>query len=333
LAAAARRTPARRWLAAVAVAAVAVAALALAAPAGASIIGPRAGHSPNANDIRTAYWIALAVAAVVAVAANVALIAAVLRFRERRGLVPPRIAAGRGFFVRAGTPLAALAVALLVVGIVITVDAENAASPGTSQVKASAAQTAQVSVRGVDSQALSQAIQTLRNTTPTGGPIGGAVKGGPLQIDAIAQQWIWRFFYPGGPNSAGTAWTPTGGRPGDRTYGYTTLVVPVDTTVVLNITSTDVLHSWFVPALGGQVQAVPGHVTQTWFRADRTGQYRGQSTTFSGTGYATMRIYVDVVTGGQYRAYLDRKARDLAAAQNYVNGVVTHGDVPGEGQP
>jgi cytochrome c oxidase subunit II len=332
LAAAARRTPARRWLAAVAVAAVAVTALALAAPAGASIIGPRGGHSPNANDIRTAYWIALAAAGVVAVAANVALIAAVLRFRERRGVVPPRIVAGRGFFVRAGTPLAALAVALLVVGIVITVNAENAGTT-SGGAQASAAQTAQVSVRGVDSQALSQAIQNLRNTTPTGGPIGGAVKGGPLEIDAVAQQWIWRFFYPGGPNSAATGWTPTGGRPGDRTFGYTTLVVPVDTTVVLNITSTDVLHSWFVPALGGQVQAVPGHVTQTWFRADRTGQYRGQSTTFSGTGYATMRIYVDVVTGGQYRAYLDRKAKDLAAAQNYVNGVVTKGDVPGEGQP
>jgi cytochrome c oxidase subunit 2 len=332
LAAAARRTPARRWLAAVAVAAVALAALALAAPAAASIIGPRAGHSPNANDIRTAYWIALAVAAVLAVAANVALIVAIVRFRERRGVVPPRIVAGRGFFVRAGTPLAAVAVALLVVGIVITVDTENAGTT-SSGAEASAAQTAQVSVRGVDSQALAQAIETLRNTTPTGGPIGGAVRGGPLEIDAVAQQWIWRFFYPGGPNSAGTAWTPTGGRPGDRTYGYATLVVPVDTTVVLNITSTDVLHSWFVPALGGQVQAVPGHVTQTWFRADRTGRYRGQSTTFSGTGYATMRIYVDVVTGSVYRRFLKRKVVDLRRAQDYVNRVVTRGDVPGEGQP
>jgi hypothetical protein len=46
-----------------------------------------------------------------------------------------------------------------------------------------------------------------------------------------------------------------------------------------------------------------------------------------------MRIYVDAVTGAQYKAYLTRKAHDLRAAQNYVNDVVTHGDVPGEGQP
>lgn len=323
-------------MAAVAVVAVALAALLFAAPAGATIIAPRAGHSPNANDIRTAYWIALAVAAVIAIAGNVALIAAVVRFRERRGLVPARRVAGRGFFGRAAVPLAAVTVGLFVVGVVVTVDAEDA-GPTNATVHASAAQTAQVAVRGVPPQALSQAIQTLRNTTPTGGPIGGSVKGGPIQIDAIAQQWIWRFFYPGGPGpTTGNAlpkWSPTGGRPGDRTFSYTTLVVPVDTTVILNITSTDVLHSWFVPALGGQVQAVPGHVTQTWFRADSTGTYKGQSTQFSGSGYSTMRIFVHVVSGQKYEAFLQRKTRELAAAQNYVNGVVSKGDVPGEGRP
>ena len=64
-------------------------------------------------------------------------------------------------------------------------------------------------------------------------------------IDAIAQQWLWRFEYPGGT-------------PGHRTFTYGELVVPVDTPVILDITSTDVLHSWWVPALGGQVQATPG---------------------------------------------------------------------------
>ena len=49
---------------------------------------------------------------------------------------------------------------------------------------------------------------------------------------------------------------------------------PVDTTVVLHVTSTDVMHRWFVPALGGQVDAVPGKTAETWFRADREGVYR-----------------------------------------------------------
>jgi heme/copper-type cytochrome/quinol oxidase subunit 2 len=267
-----------------------------------------------------------------AAAVAAAAVVAVLRFRERRGVVPARVVAGRGLFARAAAPFGLVAVALIALGVVITVSAEDASSPGTSQLRASAAQTAQVSVRGIPSQALSQAIQTLRNTTPTSGPIGGAVRGGPLEVDAVAQQWIWRFFYPGGPTTSGT-YSPTGGRAGDRTFSYTTLVVPVDTTVILNITSTDVIHRWSVPALGGQVDAVPGHVTQTWFRADRTGTYQGQSTAFSGAGYSAMRIFVHVVSGAKYRAFLERKTKDLAAAQNYVNGVVGKGTVPGEGQP
>ena len=62
-------------------------------------------------------------------------------------------------------------------------------------------------------------------------PITGAepTETSPLQIDAIAQQWLWRFEYPGG-------------QPGQRTFTYGELVVPVDTTVILDITSTDVLH-------------------------------------------------------------------------------------------
>src|SRR5436190_23398073 len=104
-------------MAAVVVVAVLLAVLVLAAPAGATIIAPRSGHSPNANDIRTAYWIALAVAAAIAIIGNLALIAAVVRFRERRGRVPARRIAGRGFFGRAAFPLAIVGAGLFVVGV------------------------------------------------------------------------------------------------------------------------------------------------------------------------------------------------------------------------
>ena len=321
----------RRWAAAAAGAAVTVGGLVAASPAAASIISPRTGHSPNASDIRTAYWIALAVAAVLGAAAVIALLVAVFRFRERRGAVPARLAAGRGFFLRAGAPLAVVAIGLFVAGVILTEDAKKVPRAGTGAV-ASAAQTAQVGVKGVPSEALQQAVETLHNTTPANGPIGGVAKGGPLEIDAVAQQWLWRFFYPGGPGASG-GYSATGGRPGDRTFSYTTLTVPVDTPVVLNVTSTDVMHRWFVPALGGQVDAVPGHVSQTWFEADRTGTFPGQSTAFSGTGYSTMRIYVQVVSQSAYEAYLKREATDLADAQNYVDGVIQRGAVPGEGAP
>jgi cytochrome c oxidase subunit 2 len=331
LTAAPPRRPARRWLAAAAGSATAIAVLIVASPAGASIISPRTAHSPNAEDLRTAYWIALIAAAVLGIAAVAALLVAVGRFRERRGASPARLVAGRGFFLRAGVPLGAVAIGLFVAGIILTDDAQQVEA-GSSASSASAAQTAQVGVHGVPSQALQQAIETLRNTTPTNGPIGGAVKGGPIEIGVVGQQWLWRFFYPGGPTASG-AYSPSGGRPGDRTFSYATLVVPVDTPIILNITSSDVMHRWFVPALGGQVDAVPGHVSQTWFKADRTGVFPGQSTAFSGTGYSTMRIYVRVVSQAAYEAWLKRQATDLRDAQDSVNKVVEADRVPGEGAP
>jgi heme/copper-type cytochrome/quinol oxidase subunit 2 len=325
-----RRSSAR--VATLALGVVLLCGLAFAAPAGASVISPRTAHSPNASDIRTAYWVALIVAGALVVIAHAAVFAALARFRERRGAQPARLTAGRAFFPRAAMPLGVLALGLFAFAIVYTVKAEKAEPTGANGLQASAAQTAQTSVNGVDEQALAQAIETLRNTTPSTGPIGGEVKGGPLLIDAVAQQWLWRFFYPGGATSAGT-YSPSGGRPGDRTFSYVNLTVPVDTTVVLNITSTDVLHRWFVPALGGQVDAVPGHVSQTWFRADRTGVFPGQSTAFSGSGYSAMRIFVHVVSASAYQRFLKTQTTDLQAAQNYINHAVESGAVPSEGSP
>jgi cytochrome c oxidase subunit 2 len=163
--------------------------------------------------------------------------------------------------------------------------------------------TTQVGVHGL------AALQTTESEESASGsePISGSepTETSPLEIDAIAQQWLWRFEYPGG-------------RPGDRTFAYGTLVVPVDTTVVLNITSTDVLHSWWIPALGGQVQATPGQVVQTWFKADEVGTYGGQSTVFSGTAYPAMRSWVKVVSVPEYQAYIKQLGDDLSAAQDYV---------------
>ncbi len=299
--------------------------------AGATILGPRPAHSPNAHDIRTTYWVLLVVAVVLALVINGALIALVMRNRSRRGTDPARLTAGRGFFVRAGIPLGAIAVALFVFGIVMTVKTETVASPGPDALQTSLSRTAQVGVRGVSPQALSSAGSTLRNTEPSV-PFAPAVKGGPLEIDAVAQQWVWRFFYPGGPTGKypNVKYDPTStSLPGNRTYTVNELVVPVDTPVVMNITSTDVLHRWFVPTLGGQVDAVPGQISHTWFRADETGTYAGQSTAFSGAGYPADRMWVKVVTADEYQAFLQRQAKNLAGAQSYVQHAQDTGNIPG----
>ena len=93
---------------------------ALAGPADATVLGPRAGHSPNADHIRTAYWVAIVIAALLIVVIHGFLGVALVRYRARRGRTPARYTAGAGAFLRPAVPLVVVAVGLFVFGIVIT---------------------------------------------------------------------------------------------------------------------------------------------------------------------------------------------------------------------
>jgi cytochrome c oxidase subunit 2 len=122
----------------------------------------------------------------------------------------------------------------------------------------------------------------------------------PLVISATGQQWLWRYDYP------------------NNAFSYYKLVVPVDTTVRLEVESTDVIHSWFVPELGGKVDAVPGKVNTLYFRADQLGTYGGDSAQLSGQGYAAMRTEVEVVSPSDYTAFIARQRGDIQKAQDIV---------------
>jgi cytochrome c oxidase subunit 2 len=122
----------------------------------------------------------------------------------------------------------------------------------------------------------------------------------PLEILVSGQQWLWRYEYP------------------DGTFSYYELVVPVDTPVQLTIDSTDVVHRWWIPALGGKFDAVPGTTNETWFRADAEGVYEGQSAAFSGQSYPTMRARVRVVDVPEYEAWLEQQKADIQTAQEFV---------------
>jgi cytochrome c oxidase subunit 2 len=272
--------------------------LASAAPAGAISLGPESPHSPNAETISTAYWVMIAVVTVVVLAINAALVVAVVRFRERRGREPARFAANRGAMAPIGAGLGLAAIGIFVFGVVTTADVRDIEPTGPDGLANT--QSAQVGVRGEAPAALTQSEESASG--------GEGASGAPLEIDATAQQWLWRFEYPGG-------------EPGHRTFSYGELVVPVDTAVVLNINSTDVLHTWWVPALGGQVQATPGDLAQTWFKADEVGRYSGRSTIFSGSSYPAMRAWVRVVTVPEYESYIEQLQRDLTVAQGVVEGV------------
>ncbi|HEY8465398.1 MAG TPA: cytochrome c oxidase subunit II [Solirubrobacterales bacterium] len=263
----------------------------VAAPAVANPLAPDPAHSPNAEDIRIAYWVTLIVAAILAVAFLGALLTAVRRFRERRGASPRRVTAGRRVTLRVAGALGVVAAALFVVGVLVTESARKIEPSGPEGLNAATARHAQVGVTGVPEPAPGSDEQP---------------EGAPLEINAVGQQWMWRFEYPGEREDIA------------EVFSYNELVVPVDTAVLLNVRTVDVMHRWFVPALGGQVDAVPGTTTQTWFKADQVGRYPGASTMYSGTSFPAMRIWVRVVTPEEYEQYIEQRAADLTEAQGAV---------------
>ena len=92
------------------------------------------------------------------------------------------------------------------------------------------------------------------------------------------------------------------------------MVVPTNTTVSLDIVSSDVVHSWWIPALGGKFQAVPGYHSYTWFKISKPGTYRGQCAILCGRGHARMIASVKAVPPAQFEAWLATQKRELTEA-------------------
>jgi cytochrome c oxidase subunit II len=91
------------------------------------------------------------------------------------------------------------------------------------------------------------------------------------------------------------------------------LVVPVDRKIRIVTTANDVIHAWMVPSLGVKQDAIPGFVRDTWFRADKTGDFYGQCAELCGKEHAYMPIHVKVVTQEDYAKWVDGKKKELAA--------------------
>ncbi len=146
---------------------------------------------------------------------------------------------------------------------------------------------------------------------PTTGSAGlASARSKPLRIEATGQQWLWRYDYP------------------NQAFSYYKLVVPVDTTVELDLVSTDVIHTWDVPQLAGKRDAVPGKTNHVVFRADEEGVFDGQSATFSGQAYAAMRTEVDVASPQEYEDFIAAQKAGIQAAQDRVVGLIENGEVP-----
>jgi cytochrome c oxidase subunit 2 len=132
----------------------------------------------------------------------------------------------------------------------------------------------------------------------------------PLRIEATGQQWLWRYDYP------------------NEAFSYYKLVVPVDTTVALDLVSTDVVHTWNVPELAGKRDAVPGKHNEVVFRADEEGSYTGDAATLSGQAYASMRTEVEVVSPEAYEAFVKEQKDAIQEAQDHVVKELSGGKAP-----
>jgi cytochrome c oxidase subunit 2 len=92
------------------------------------------------------------------------------------------------------------------------------------------------------------------------------------------------------------------------------LVVPVDTKVRVIITANDVLHAWWVPAFGVKQDAIPGFVRDTWFKAEKTGIYRGQCAELCGKEHGYMPIVVEVKSKADYATWVGEQKKVASAS-------------------
>jgi cytochrome c oxidase subunit II len=149
----------------------------------------------------------------------------------------------------------------------------------------------------------SAAVLTASTSEPT------PPNGKKLTICVTGRQYIWRYAYGASCQQNGF------GVP----YSYQEMVVPANVTVVLDLEATDVIHSWWIPKLGGKFDAVPGYKNYTWFKAPKAGVlYKGQCAELCGRNHADMTARVRVVTPSEYAAWIAAQKARIAAANTQV---------------
>jgi len=242
---------------------------------------PQSGGSPNADHIDALYKITLYIALVIFVLVEGGLLYALVRFRARKGAVAAQIRGNTRLELGWTIGAAVILIALAVLTFAKLSSIENPTNSGASGDQLAGGERLYASID--------------RKLPPNGKA---------LNINVIGRQYIWQFVYPGASEPDGL------GAP----YSYEQMVVPTETTVTLDIVSDDVLHSWWIPALGGKFQALPGYHSYTWFKIPKPGIYRGQCAILCGRSHATMIASVKAVPPAQFEAWLAYQKKLLSEA-------------------
>jgi cytochrome c oxidase subunit 2 len=145
-----------------------------------------------------------------------------------------------------------------------------------------------------------------------------------LTIKATGSRWYWTYQYPDvfGDFEFDAVMVPTEDL-GTDAFGNTQprllaadndVVVPVGKVVKVQVTATDVLHSWAMPSFGIKIDAVPGRLNETWFKAEKVGMYYGQCSELCGINHAFMPIAIRVVSEEAYEKWVSdmRAKNDIA---------------------
>jgi cytochrome c oxidase subunit 2 len=166
-----------------------------------------------------------------------------------------------------------------------------------------------------------------------------------ITIKATGHQWKWGYDYIKGEGE-GIGFLSTldpvqremsnSGKP-EPTDDYllkvdNPLVVPVDRKIRIITTSTDVIHAFMVPSFGIKQDAIPGFVRDTWFRAEKIGDYHGQCAELCGKEHAYMPIHVKVVSAEDYSKWVAVEQKKLAAKMDDPSKVWTLADITQRGE-
>jgi cytochrome c oxidase subunit 2 len=143
-----------------------------------------------------------------------------------------------------------------------------------------------------------------------------------MTIKVTGKQWFWSYEYPadegGGFSIDSLLLKGDDLKPGmmRQLAVDNEVVVPVNKNVHLLVTGADVIHSFVVPSFGTRVDAVPGRMNETWFRAEKTGVYYGQCSKLCGKDHAYMPIVFHVMTQKDYDAWLQTAKKNFAATES-----------------
>jgi cytochrome c oxidase subunit 2 len=264
-------------------------ALVLAPTASAGWFLPESDGSPNADAIRTLYILIAVVALVIFILVEGLLIYSLIKYRARKGAVAAQIHGNTQLEIGWTVGAAAILIFLTVFTFVLLPDIKN---PAASDIDA-------------DGNPVSASSVLYASTDQPRPPAGSA----SLTIEVVGQQYAWTYIYPSLEKK--------------RVYAYNDMYVPVGMTVVLDIKSIDVAHSWWIPALGGKMDALPGYTNKTWFKiplgtlgeGEREVVYKGQCAELCGRNHADMVARVIGLPYDEWKAWYDRKASGLEESE------------------